>query len=56
MSQHPYLRAYLAGIAVPTMFLLVAAAAFSFARFVLDVPIPVERLLVFPMAVVPDLW
>ena len=56
MSEHPYLRAYMAGIAVPTMFLLVAAAVFSIARFVLDVPIPVERVLVFPMAVVPNLW
>jgi hypothetical protein len=56
MNQHPYLRAYMAGIAMPTMFLLVAAAVFFVERFVYDIPILVERLLIFPMALVPNLW
>lgn len=56
MSKHPYLRAYLAGIAMPTMFMLVALIGFIVARFVYNVPIAIERLLVFPMAVVPNLW
>jgi hypothetical protein len=56
MSKHPYLRAYLAGIAVPTMLMLVILIVFVFARFVYKVPIAIERLLVFPMAVVPNLW
>ena len=56
MSNHPYLRAYLAGIAVPTMLMLVVLAVFAVARFIYNVPIAIERLLVFPMAVVPNLW
>jgi hypothetical protein len=56
MSKHPYLRAYLAGIALPTMLMLVVIIVFVVARFVYKVPIAIERLLVFPMAVVPNLW
>ena len=56
MSQHPYLRAYMAGITVPTVFLLVAMTGFIIARLVYNVPIPIERVIVFPMAVIPNLW
>ena len=56
MSQHPYLRAYMAGIVVPTLFLLVGMTVFTVARHVYNVPIPIERILVFPMALVPNLW
>lgn len=56
MQTHRYLRAYLAGIAVPTAFLLVFMTGFTLARYVAHVPAPVERLIVFPMAVVPNLW
>ena len=56
MSRHPYLRAYLAGIALPTMFLLVGITAFCIARFVYHLLIPLERFIVFPMAVVPNIW
>jgi hypothetical protein len=56
MSKHPFLRAYLAGICVPTIFLLVVATGFTFLRYVYNVPIPIERVIVFPMAVVPNLW
>jgi hypothetical protein len=56
MNQHSYLRAYMAGIVVPTMFLLLAATGFCVARYVYNVPIPIERVIVFPMAVVPNLW
>ena len=55
MTSHPYLRAYLAGIAVPTVLLLVALGGFLAAHFA-GGRVPVERLLVFPMAVVPNLW
>lgn len=55
MSQHPYLRAYMAGITVPTMFLLVTLV-FSVAQFLYDIPISILRAIVFPMAVVPNLW
>ncbi len=56
MSTHPYLRAYMAGITIPTVFLLMVLTGFLFARFVHNVPIPIERVIVFPMALVPNLW
>jgi hypothetical protein len=56
MKQHPYLRAYMAGITVPTIFLLVVATIFTLLRYVYDVPVPVERVIVFPMAAVPNAW
>jgi hypothetical protein len=56
MNSHPYLRAYMAGIALPTFFMLFILAAFIVARFVYDIPIPIERAIAFPMAVVPNLW
>lgn len=56
MKGHRYLRAYMAGIAIPTLFLLVAMLAFTIARYGQNVPIPVERVIVFPMALIPNLW
>jgi hypothetical protein len=56
MNKHPYLRAYLAGIAIPTVFLLVGMAAYTIIRYVYAVPLPIERVIVFPMAAVPNAW
>ena len=56
MNNHPYWRAYMAGIAAPTMFLLVVMTGFTVLRYVYDFPAPVERVIVFPMAMVPNLW
>src|SRR5215467_15883628 len=56
MNQHIYLRAYLAGIAVPTPFLLVAMTAYTIFRLVYHFPVPIERFIVFPMAVIPNAW
>jgi hypothetical protein len=56
MNRHPYLRAYLAGIALPTVFLLVTMTAYTLIRYVYDLPIPIERVIVFPMAAVPNAW
>lgn len=56
MNTHPYLRAYMAGIVVPTVFLLIVLTAFCIARFVYLVPVPIERVIVFPMALVPNLF
>ena len=56
MNNHPYLRAYMAGISVPTPLLLVALTLFSIGRFVYNVPIPVERVIIFPMAIIPNLF
>lgn len=53
---HPYLRAYMAGISVPTPLLLVALTLFGVARFVYNIPIPVERVIIFPMAIIPNLF
>jgi hypothetical protein len=56
MKQHTYLRAYMAGIVVPTIFLLVVMTGYCVLRYVYNFPVPVERVIVFPMAVVPNLW
>ena len=45
MSQHPYLRAYLAGVAVPTFLLPFLLVPFFIGRIVYHVPVPVERVL-----------
>jgi hypothetical protein len=56
MNQHPYLRAYMAGIVVPTLVVLLGVAVFSIARYAYNFPVPIERLMIFPMTVVPNLW
>jgi hypothetical protein len=56
MNQHTYLRAYMAGITVPTIVLLGIATTFCIFRYAYNVPVPVERIIVFPMAVVPNVW
>jgi hypothetical protein len=56
MNTHPFLRAYLAGIFVPTLVLPLILAGFITLRLVLGVPVPIERFVIFPMAVVPSLF
>lgn len=56
MNKHTYLCAYMAGIMVPTPFLLVVITVFCIVRYVYNVPIPIERVIMFPMAIVPNLW
>lgn len=56
MSNHPYLRAYMAGISVPTPLLLIPLTAFFIARFVYNFPVPIERAVIFPMAIIPNLF
>jgi hypothetical protein len=56
MNQHPYLRAYMAGIVVPTIVVLFGVTVFSIARYVYHWPVALERVMIFPMAVVPNLW
>jgi len=56
MNTHPYLRAYMAGIVVPTIVLLFLLTGFVIARFVCQVPIPIERAIIFPMGIVPSLF
>jgi hypothetical protein len=65
MRPHPYLRAYMAGIVVPTLFLLVVVAIDAYHKYYFEVsnqfviPLasrPLDRALLFPMAVVPNVW
>ena len=56
MHEHRYVRAYMAGIVLPTVFLLIAMTAFTIARYVYAIPTQIERVAVIPMAVVPNLW
>ncbi len=65
MRPHLYLRAYMAGIVVPTLLLLVSMTVFALFRFYFEVPSqfvlavpawPLARAIVFPMAIVPNAW
>ncbi len=56
MKNHPLLRAYLAGTAVPNVMMLLVLSGFIVVRYVCGVPAPLERVLVFPLAVVPNLF
>jgi hypothetical protein len=56
MNTHPYLRAYLAGIFVPTLMLPLILVVFITVRLVLAAPFPIERFLIFPLSVVPTLF
>ena len=65
MKPHPYLRAYMAGIVVPTIALILIMLVYVSQRYYFEVssqfviPLPSEpldRAIVFPMAVVPNLW
>lgn len=55
-APHPFLRAYMAGITIPTVFLLAILAAFLTVHGFHPEPLPVDRVLVFPMAIAPSLW
>jgi hypothetical protein len=46
----------MAGILVPTVFVLVTFVFFCVARFGYRGDLPIERVIVFPMALVPSLW
>lgn len=56
MKTYPYLRAYMAGITIPTILLIVFISVFTVARHSYSDLVPFERLIVFPLAIVPNLW
>lgn len=56
MNHHTYLRAYLAGVFIPTLILPLILTVFIVVRLVLRIPVPIERGLIFPMALVPAGW
>jgi hypothetical protein len=65
MKPHPYIRAYMAGVVLPSVFMLVPMSIYAYHQFYLEVPSqfvfglparPLARALVFPMAVIPNVW
>ena len=56
MQGHPYLRAYMAGVLLPTWFLLIVLVSYLFAHSRGLLPAGIDRAVVFPMAVVPNVW
>jgi len=56
MNNHPYLRAYLAGVFVPTLLFPVLITLLLVGKLAAQEPIPVERIVVFPLTFVPFLW
>ena len=56
MKSHPYLRAYMAGVLLPSWVLLLVLVIFLLTHFTQRVPAGFEGAIVFPMAIVPNLW
>ncbi|HKD09201.1 MAG TPA: hypothetical protein VKB79_25080 [Bryobacteraceae bacterium] len=56
MRRYIYLRAYMAGVTVPSVLVMLMLTSFVVLRFGYNVSIPIERFLVFPLAIVPCLW
>ena len=56
MPKHIYLRASMAGITVPSVFMVFSLACFWVVRFGYHFPLPIERAMVFPLALVPPIW
>jgi hypothetical protein len=56
MNNHTYVRAYLAGVFLPTLLFPVLITLLLVAKFAAQQPIPVERIVIFPLAFVPFLW
>jgi hypothetical protein len=56
MTSRPYLRAYLAGLGFPSMVVPGVLLAYVIARYGFGVPVPLERGLIFPLALAPNLF
>lgn len=56
MKRHPYLRAYMAGVLLPSWFLLVVLTLYLVGHITAHIPAGLERAMMFPMAVVPNAW
>jgi hypothetical protein len=56
MNTHPYLRAFLAGVFVPTIILPGLLLLFLIVHYAWQPQFPVERSLVFPMSLIPVTW
>lgn len=55
-SAHPYVRAYMAGITIPTLFLLVMLGVYLTVHSLHHTAAPMERVLIFPATLGPNLW
>lgn len=56
MNTHPYLRAFLAGVFVPTIILPGLLLLFLLVHYAMQPSFPVERGLIFPMSLIPVTW
>ena len=65
VKPHPYVRAYMAGVVLPSIAMLIPMSIYAYHGFYLEVPSqfvfglparPLARALVFPMAVIPNAW
>lgn len=56
MNNHTYLRAYLAGVLFPTLVFPVLITLLLVAQLVTPESIPVERIVIFPLAFAPACW
>jgi hypothetical protein len=56
MKPHSYLRAYMAGALVPTVFVMFVVCAYAFIRYGLGLPFAIEKGIIFPVAFVPNLF
>ena len=56
MTTHPYLRAYMAGVTVPSVFLLFVFLVFCVTKVAYHPEFPIERILIFPMPAIWGVW
>jgi hypothetical protein len=56
MNRHPYIGAYMAGVLVPNLFLLIGIIVVLLFHSVYALPASFWQFIIFPMAVVPNLW
>ena len=56
MTNHTYLRAYIAGVFIPTLVFPVLITALAIGKYLCGMQFPVERIVIFPLAFMPVLW
>lgn len=56
MNTHPYFRAYLAGVAPPSILYFAGVGTAACAALVRQMPVEFPPLAIFPVAIVPGVW
>jgi hypothetical protein len=56
MTTHPYVRAFMAGAFVPNIIVVLGFLVFVISRYGVGAELPIERFIVFPLAIVPTVW